>query len=220
MTPTELTRQDNFRAGEIPDRLPEGGVKGSGKGQKGQKGADNNSHPRAGDNALFKRNECKFFLQGKCTKGDKCEYFHNPDDRDDCPYWPGDVVQLWYNEELDKARRERGRPKVKAAAPALARGGRSTSSQARSVAFPSDPDAMEEEITNVEVKIEDDAIMETGVQSPRSQDDNPHSRQTSQDSVPPDYGEEGKLTPERDQRDTLEEQAEEQLKGIINIPDA
>jgi len=49
----ELTRQDNFRAAEIPDRLPEGGVKGSGKGRKGQKGADNSTHPRAGDNALF-----------------------------------------------------------------------------------------------------------------------------------------------------------------------
>ena len=79
---------------------------------------------------------------------------------------------------------------------------------------------MEEDITNAGVKIEDDAIMGTGDQSPRTPEDNPPSRQTSQDSVPPDYGDAGRLTPERDQRDSLEEQAEVQLKGIINITDA
>ena len=148
MSPEQLTLQDNFRAGDIPDRMEEGGRKGGGKGQKG---ADNSTHPLAGDNALFKRNECKFFLQGKCTKKAACEFFHDPDDRDDCPHWPDNVCQLWFNEEEDKARRNRCRPRVQPAAPALARGSRSASSQARVVAFAADPADMEVETSDLAV---------------------------------------------------------------------
>ena len=74
------------------------------------------------------------------------------------------------------------------------------------------------EISDLAVKTEDDSAMEGGATSPPFLDDKPLSRQTSPNSPPPDYGGEGRLTPERDQRDTLEEQAEEELK-VINIPD-
>ena len=222
VTPQQLTLQADFRAGVIPDRLPDGGIKGGGKGagKAGQKGADNLSHPHAAGNALFKRNLCKFFLNRKCTKGAKCEFFHDPADRPDCPYWPGDVVQLWFNEEDAKARRERGRPVVKAAPPALAQGGRSASSRSRgAVSFPPNRRALEEVISG-DVKAETDVAMESGDNSPDPFDDNPHSRQTSQESAPPDFGDAGRNTPDKEQRDSLEEQAQEQLKDIVHVPDA
>jgi len=160
MTPTQLTRQSNFLAADLPDHLAEGGGKG---GCKGQKGADNSNHPLAAGNALFKRNECKFFLQGKCTKRVSCPFFHDPDDRAACRRWPDAICQIWHSEQEDKARRERGRPKVQQqpAASALARGSRSASSQARAVAFPADPADMEVEITDLAVKTEDDPVPDT-----------------------------------------------------------
>ena len=122
--------------------------------------ATTHHHPLAEGNALFKRNECKFFLQGKCTKRDSCPFFHDPDDRAACRRWPDAICQIWHNEQEDKARRECGRTKVqhRPAASALARGSRSASSQGRAVAFPADPADMEVEITDLAVKTEDNPV--------------------------------------------------------------
>ena len=77
-----------------------------------------------------------------------------------------------------------------------------------------------EEVIGSDVKVETDVTMGSGDHSPDPFDDNPHSRQTSQESAPPDFGDAGRNTPDKEQRDSLEEQAQEQLKDIVHVPDA
>ena len=83
---------------------------------------------------------------------------------------------------------------------------------------------MEVDITAFEVKTEDnpvpDALLDKasvssgGPGTPPSPAAKPLSRQTSPNPSLPDYGGDGRRTPERDQHDELEEQAEAELRSV------
>ena len=53
--------------------------KGGGKGKKGKKGRDK-SKPRSSSHQDKKKTHCFFYLRMKCSKGDSCDFKHDPEE--------------------------------------------------------------------------------------------------------------------------------------------